>query len=140
MRIPSGVSQNHASIGWYLYVVFERFVISTLMLRSISTPSSSYRILSNMNAMQLFPNITLDSAISLFIVNFPLMYKKLSHGNVYKSFNFIKRHGSVSGVKYIYQTIYIDWDTTIYLYASRKHLRFSDLNNDWTDQVINRLT
>jgi len=36
-----------------------------------------------MNAMQLFPNITVDyAASSLFIVSFPSMYRKLSHGNV----------------------------------------------------------
>jgi len=60
---------------------FSVLVILTFLLRSISTPSSLYRISSN--ATQLFPNITLDPA-SLFIVNFPSMYRKLSHDNVYR--------------------------------------------------------
>jgi len=38
-----------------------------------------------MNATQLFLSIVCDSSFLLFTVNLPSMYRKLSHGNVYKS-------------------------------------------------------
>jgi len=38
-----------------------------------------------MNATQLFPSVVCDSPFSLFTVNLPSMYRKLSHGNEYKS-------------------------------------------------------
>ena len=61
LRIPAGISQNHASIGWLYYIVFEcasYHGTPTFLLRSISTPLSSHQISSNMNATQLFPNVT----------------------------------------------------------------------------------
>jgi len=48
----------------------------TFLFRSISTPLSSYRISSNMNATQLFPNVTWAFWTALFFVSFPSTYRK----------------------------------------------------------------
>jgi len=48
LRISAGIPQDYASVGWHYYIIFER--ASYAHVTSISTPLSSYRISSNMNA------------------------------------------------------------------------------------------
>jgi len=84
MRIPSSFSK----LRFYRMIPLHSNFWACLLFPCFCydrSPHHQVRISSNMNAMQLFLNITLDPATFLFSVSFPSMYRKLSYGNVYRS-------------------------------------------------------
>jgi len=73
---------HFSQMTWLQLLILERTGYTDV---SVAINLYTVEFICNMNATQLFPNAILNPATGLFIVSFPLIYRKLSCSNIYKS-------------------------------------------------------